>query len=944
MEKPILDPEEWIVSFNDVKQLYFSVSGRLIKWAIFGALAAILFCGNMGVEYKAEASFKEGVERSHSESFFKELIAGVSQPNQPQATSIMKSYQVLKPLVEKMGLQVVPAQSEWVVSRWIRQFKDTWRAERGGSVPDIDSFGFADVCYHEEISLPIHIVFSDREQFSVYDERKKFELAKGKIGQAVLIDEPPARFTLKKVPKYLKKGCRYPFYIHNWVSAAAPLCKKIKIKNDKDNKSIINISIANRDRHLAAQIINELMDQYQSYLKRDFESVAKDQLAYLEGKQEQIFDKMERLFDQHTAYLANNLEENGYIGLDQESQSLLVPHQQMHNKILSLDVELSRLDQMEKEGQVIGVAEEGPFASGIHQIVHRIHDLKQQRDLIELSLAQVSEVALKERRDELKEVRDHRFAVERLIQEIDNGSEISSFDFNQGLYLWAKGLNDPEEKEDLAQYLENYSRLLSLREKMLQERFFYGNLTPTELEGIDLSSARGLFLEYNGKLDAAEAMIRHYSQFKKEISNPNFDLSSLSSVLRDPLCQKIITEASALSVRLKDDKHHSAKESERWKEEIALHRKILGDQLDQLSLVEELNADLIRQKMMGLQKVSLDCINRLLSVLNEQVWDAVKERRQTLLLEKMLLKEKMAGIRTSLAAILPEKWRFEKWLNIKTSMVSKVMETVTEVVESKSLSNHLHRVESKPLDIALTPTAPNPPGFYTVICLGAFVFPFLVFSFVLINQLLKGFPITLEKLKALHLPVLGPISAFCDGPLVGIPSGPDLDLLRNVSIFAEGAKVVGIIAGDGPDYSYALGENLARRQAKSIVIRCDFLSKFRAEETPGILQIWKSEIGELPIRKGKGFDYILAGGFTPFGTEIVQSQQFTKLLDILKKNYDWVFLYFRSPLSSAESVAALRLCEKAVVTVAGERIEELTPFIHWGYDEDRCRLTFITRT
>jgi hypothetical protein len=213
-----------------------------------------------------------------------------------------------------------------------------------------------------------------------------------------------------------------------------------------------------------------------------------------------------------------------------------------------------------------------------------------------------------------------------------------------------------------------------------------------------------------------------------------------------------------------------------------------------------------------------------------------------------------------------------------------------------------------------------------------------------IRQILKGFPISLEKLKALRLPVLGPISPFCDGPAVETPTGSDLDLLRQIALFAEGGKVVSLIGGLGPDYSYALGENLSRMSAKSIVLRCDFHAKFRKEDAPGLLQVWKGEIGELPIRKGKGFDFITAGGYSPFGAEIVQSHNFTQFIDLLKQKYDWVFLLFRAPLHSAESLAALRLCDKALVTVSGEQTEELTPFVDWAYHENDCRLTFITRS
>jgi hypothetical protein len=198
-----------------------------------------------------------------------------------------------------------------------------------------------------------------------------------------------------------------------------------------------------------------------------------------------------------------------------------------------------------------------------------------------------------------------------------------------------------------------------------------------------------------------------------------------------------------------------------------------------------------------------------------------------------------------------------------------------------------------------------------------------------------------DKLRALRFPLLGKLSSFCDGPAVDVPSTPDLETLRNMARFSEGAKVISLIGGMGPDYSYALGENLARRCAKSIVVRCNFLSKCRPEDAPGILQIWNSEIGELPIRKGKGFDYITAGGYTPFGTEIIQSNQFKELIEQLKNHYDWVFLYFSTPLTSAEVFTSLTLCEKAIVTVCGERTEELTPFIQWGYDASNIRVQFV---
>ncbi len=908
---------------------------QLLRWAFLGGIAFYLYFGNTDVVYEATASFKEGIERVSSESFFKELIGGIGQVVQPQTASLMKSNRVLKPLAEKLGCQIQPKIQEWKLAKLFRRYKESLRAERGGALKEVDSFVFGNVHYEKEESFPFQIVFFNEEEYAVFDEHKKEKLTSGKLNNPCVLAAEEFSFTLKKAPHSLKLNQFYPFVAHPWISAVGDLKGRIKIKNDKDNASILILSAAHRDRYFAAEIVNELIHEYQAYLKREYDTVAIAQLAYLEGKQEQIASKMDQLFDQHIDYLGKNLDSSGFIGLDQEVQSLMGPYHQMYDKLLSIDVELKRLDERENSSIV-----EGNFLS--QGFVQKIQELKQQRDLIELSFAKYAEPILANRTSELKEIREARLSLEKLSCEFSQGKELAASDIGPELGAWAKMALEPEEKEDLAEYLAKTARLLSMREKMEQARFFHGKDVPEELNGIDLASARSLFLEYNNKLDAVEATLRHYAQLKAKIPDPHFDLASLSTVLSDALSQKIIGSVSDFEMQLKDEKHYSAKEEKRWQSEIALQRKILVDHLDQLVKVEELSATLMRDKMSALQRVSLDCINQQISVLQEQIHDALKEKKKALSMEKEILTKKMGEISALLAKVMPEKWRFEKWLEIKTAMVSKVMETVTEVVESKTMTNQLHHVESKPLDLAFVPTVPLSSHLRQMFYLGALVFPTLIFSFAFIRRLLKGFPADFEKLKAIHFPLLGEISPFCDGPLVETFCGKDLELLRNMALFGEEAKVIGLIGGKGPDYSYAFAENLARRNIKSVILRCDFLSKMSQEDAPGILHICKEEAFP-SIRQGKGFDYIPAGGYTPFGLEMIQSEPFQKLLSSMKKNYDKVFLLFKGSLSSVESQAALRLCEKAIVTVSSEQIEELTPFIHWGYDGDNCRITFITR-
>lgn len=939
------DPNERIFTWSDVKRLYIRLRKRLYRWALAGALFSFLCFGIRTPGYKVEASFKEGVEKGDSAGALKELLGGVSlAAQQPQAASLMKSRQVLKALVQKLGLNVTFPRTGWLLPKVIRRYRDNLRAERGLPLNDLDPFVFQDVLYEQQEPLSLSLRFLDEEHFIVHTGDKQGELARAVLGAEVELPELAVKFTLLKAPQGLKSGVYYSFTIDHWLPAAEGLKKSLNIASDKLNKSIYDIAVVNRDRHLAVRILNTLMEEYQKYLKREYDQLAREQLNYLENKQGQLYAKLGGLLDENVDYLARNIEKNGFLNATQESDSFLLSYQQMHDKSQLIEVELARLDSLEKPGKTVPLMEEGYLASGIRQLFEKIQELKQQRDLLELSLCQFNQEFVSLQRGEIQEVRQRRLAVEALLSEVDGGGQlVAGLDIHPGLVHWAKAVRTPDEQEDFAEYLENYARLLSLRENMLQERLFYGADGPSELQGIDSATARALFVEYNNKLDAAQAKLKNYAEFKKEIERPQFELATLSSFLTDPLSEKIISDATLLGLKVKDEKYHSSKEGKRHTEEIGLQKKILSDHLDQLAKVEELNASLIREKMRGLQKINLEAINQQISVLHEQANDSIKERRKALSQEKNILQKRMKELRSQTVS-LPEKWRLEKWLELKTETTSRIMETVTEVVESKTIAHHLHHVESKPLDKAILPRGPVSPLLKFKILVGAFLFPFLFFFFALLRQIWIGFPTSLEKMQALRLPSLGSISAFCDGPAVELTSGPDLELLRKLVLFTDNSRVIALLSGVGPDYSYALGENFARIAKKSIVLRCDFLSKFRKEDGPGLLQIWKGELGDLPIRKGKGFDYISAGGYTPFGAEILQSPRFTQLVELLKKNYDQVFLLLRSPLSSTESAAILRHSEKAIVTVSGEKIEELTPFILWAYHEDRCRLTFVAHS
>lgn len=938
--KPLEECEERIFTLSDIRRFFQKKRKKIFQIALLGGVATFSFCLLKAPKYQITATFKEGNENKSSEGVLKEMLFSAGGTLQAQAAVIMKSYQVLKPLISRLGLQAAVPRQEWSVFKACRRIRDNLKANKGQHLDEPDNFIFRDVIYEEEKGLSFFLRFDNATHFVVFDHNKK-KVADGALGKEVCLSE--AQFMIQKTPENLRLHRLYPLHISSWIPIADSLRNMLKITSQKLNKSIYDIVCLHRSRFRGVELVNELMAEYQHYLKESHDQLSRAQIDYLDKRQEELFQKVSENFKEYADYLAYNLGEKGFANLREGLDSFLMPYQELERKRFSIDVELSRLEQSEEEENKIAFMGENRF---LIEIFKDIGELKQQRDLLELSLYDQERYPFKIKQEELKEIRSQKETSKKLFDAVLQNKEIdSSFDPGFSLSSWAKNLQmaTGEERKDFASYLENHIRLLSLQEKMLQERFFHNETIPLEFEGIDLETARKLFVEYNQRLDGCEAAMRSLAQLQEEIELPQFEISSLSTVLRDPLSQKLIVQAGELAIRLKDENHHSEKEGRRWQEELNLQKKFLKDHLEQLFKVEELNTSLMREKIVGLQKISLDCINRQISVLREQARDVVKERKETLLSEKALIDEKAIEMRTSMTN-LPEQWHREKWLDLKTKMGISVMETITQIVESKTIGHHLHHIESKPLDLAVLPGGPLSPHLYRMAFLGALLAGLGFFFFSLISRILRGFPSSFEKLRAMRFPLLGKLSPLCDGPKLDVVAGEDLETLRRLSLFLEKspqAKVVALLAGKGPDYSYALMENLARRSFRSLVIRCDFRAKYQDEDLPGLLQFYNGEIAKPPIRSQNGFDVLMAGGFTPYGMELIQSKTFEDLIEKFKAKYDAIFLLFRSPLDQAESKAALRVCEKVIVTVSEEPTEILTPFIDWAYHEEDNRLTFI---
>ncbi len=916
-----------LCSLQDVIELFYRKKKILLRLCGVGALSAFFFLCLKEPAYLIEASFKEQAEVSGSDGrdLVKQLFSGSSPSSASQTQSLMMSRTVLRSVVEKLGLQA-ELRSGSLGMRGIRRVANIIRAERRRPLDCLELFRFRDVFYEGEKPLDLTFFFNDPTHFDLFEGEKK--LASGTVGAPLSFTD--GRLTLETVPKILKVHKKYIIRLRPWLEVVQLLRKKIRIVAQKFNPSLYDLTYLTQDREGGILLLNELMAQLQNYLRQDHHLFAEQQLSYLSRRQQELFSQFEEELKAQASYQSQRLADRGCLHLSQELQVFLTSHLQMREKLLALDFEMRQIE----EGRIL--QERSPLSERLKPMYAELSEWEKQKDLLEVSLAsspflQDPDAAgrhLEQLREEKKKAKER---LEQLQGKI--------FDADSLAMGWAKNIQRADAQDSLAHWI----KILSAREKIAEERLFCKSAPPSEFEGIDWEASRALYKDSLRRLDESKVQLHAVEQALQQVQLEDAELGCLASSLKDPASQQLIASADAIYRQLKEDKYCSVKETSRWKEDLALQRRLFKEHLEQMAEVEKIHAAVLHEKLEMLQQIGLDCLHRHISLLQEAIQEEIAKRRLELSEEKQLLEQQMADLRSQLAS-LPEKWYGEQLFELKSKSHQMIMEAVVQLVETKTISHHLHQIGSKPVDAALSSFLPIFPYASLTLCLGSLLFSGCYFFSSLLKEAARGFSMNGEKLRQLGLPFSGFLSSSSDGSCLEHLFGTDIETLRSVCLFADGlpqARVIGLLGGSGPDFSFPLAELMSRLGKKVCLVRADFSKTFREKDLPGLLQILEGQVFQIPLRSAKGFDYLPSGGYSPFGTELLQSASFFSLLDQLKADYDLIFLYLCSPLEFSESKAALKVCDKAVIFLQGEPIDLLTPFISWAYDEEHSRLTFI---
>jgi len=951
-----MNEEERVICLKDIKGLYLRIRKKMIYSAALSSLCLTAIFLFMPVKFPVEATFKESKE-SPSLSL-KEILGSYSKiTSEAQAADIMKSRTILTRVIHKLGLQA-ESNDHMFLNKAFHLLRDNLQAQFGAIVQNPDTFILEDVIYIGEKKKSYLLTFKNAHEFSLSDRKGKVQIS-GTVDQKVEVED--LSFIVKSPPNSLIFDKSYSLLFLPLQKVIEDLQEDIRIVKNKNNKSLFKLKYPHRDKLLAARIIDALMLSYQDYLQEEHEKITTAQLEYLEKRQDHLNGKLEVALNEHVSYLRENLSQSGFFSLDQEMQTLLTPHINGIEKMRLLELEEKRLNDFERG--TISYVNESPIREEIVGLEKEREMLQSEKDLLGLSLhfhdspspklvgsgkadltSQMKKISDEKdslftsdmhlkKVEELKKIRIDLEEADRVFQTILSGKRPNKFLQND----MKEGLSD----QNLKRYMEDYIRVLSIKEKTLTDRFYYSDEISPEFEGIDLSTAKSLYVSYNNKLDKVQSEVEHLEFIKEQLKDPIFETTSLSAVLHDPISQSIISKISNTSHLLKDEKNISEKEKIRFSNEVALQKSFLENHLLEMLGIQLINADLFKHKIRSLQKIRLDRISQRLSILDKQIADHLASRKRTLNFEKKLLEKNAQELKHQMLS-LPEKWRLENLLKLKVDIGSKMMEALTQVVESKTISQHLHQIQSKPLDRALIPIKPILPNLFLYTLLGAILGFMGVFFYWVFKSILHGFPLSKDTLLSYKKHCSGDITDRCDGREVEHISDTDLETLRKMVLFLtleKTVQTVSLISGYGPNYSYTLANLLAKRGLKILLIQCTFQARYSKSDVPGILGYINNEVKQAPIRKENSFDLITSGGTTRFGAEVIGSDKFKKILDEFKNNYDLVIINSKALPALAEAKVLQNLVDRSIITVKHETADDLRDYLQ---TEKSKHLSFIT--
>lgn len=849
MEKEKFINHPYTVTFSDfIKVIKRSSQKIFIISILFGILGA-LFAMNKHPSYQIKASFKERdlAKSNLDSSSIGVLFGGNNSEKQAEATTWMSSHNYLKELVKNMSLHGTITPKNQSFFQRIERMKENLIVElayllrkKTPGITDKPYYYFlTEVSYDKETPSSFDVTFLENDRYLVQDSFGH-RIGNGEIGKNFSFGD--ISFTINRNEKVDPKENLFKINLSSPDASAKELSSLIKFENSTKDKELILLEAYYPDRHIGANLINNLMKIYKKNKAKEQQRISQEQLYYLENKQSQAGILLQEALSAYAAEQSQDVLNNGFLTSDKALEFLAASQQEQHRRLLAIDLEIKRLNKVLAEGYV---HYDRYHADGdpaiINNLLMEIRKLNQQQDSIKLSL------------------------------------------------------------QDSKTNLEN--------EK--------------EFTGIDLSIARELFIHYNHELNQTEALTIKLKWVLENLQDPKFELNSLMSELTDPISSKIITDYSALLLKLQDLHNLSNKEQERIKEELLRQRAFFEMHVKQTLQISELTIDLLKSKTNSLNRVTLTLIQQQIVLLEKQLKNYISDRIQNLIHESQVIDDHLKKL-TKDMALIPQKKISEQLVQQKLDQIRDFGREIAHIVESKNITDNLEIVQSTTVDHAIAPLFPKYPKILLTTFLGSLFGLFLSSVYLFCKDAYNGLQASEENLEEINLHVSGTLSKKFSNEKNGQLQDRDLAVIRKISnqlVYTNQNNVL-IIGAENAFLAKQLIMLIHKKGMRPFYLPLNF-DKIDRHGEKGLLQYLEGHIDYPDLYKEDYYETLYIGGISRYSTELICSERFKALLKNLCEQYECVVAYSNTKPTSAEAESIIPLFNNICVNLKEETIENL---------------------
>lgn len=885
--------EDFLLTFSDILRILKKNRHRILIGSLAFAFFAFLYGVTRPIEYQAYATFKEKGKSQLGLSQSLSALLLNAEVNDSDALMMMKSRKLVEQLVKSLGLQVVLSKKEFTFSVLpLQTIKQNLLIEYALlKKPNIPVIKDQNIdLYAKDVTYHGEIPFELQITFQSDDDFEIFNHNGNKLGEGSL----GAPFFIEGIQATLMRenspGSSYRGIRQNYLLTFLPLGGTAQTISKR-----FFIESDRSDKNLL-KITYKHGNRHQAVSHIN---------ALMDLYQEHIIKEHQRTCALQIEYLQNRQQE-----MDMQLQEIMKNHAQ----------ELS--SNLNSTGFV-------DYGTAMNFLTNNQHQFKQKLQALDLEI--------------------------QWLHQAQNEGKLSYDTFNSTINSEVNNLLSKEirslrhEADSLEIALRKSQSNLQVPEDILIAK----HSSFSEFQGIDLQTAKELYLNYSKELNDLESKSAQQQFIINQINDPEFEISSLSTVLVDPISTEMISKATQLIISLKDHENLTQKEQERLKAGLSMHKEFFIIHLSQAVQLMDLRQRLMKEKIEALQRVNLSLIQEQISLLENQMTEQISRRLASLKLEKALYDQNLAELRTEMAT-LPRKWVSEQLIKQQMEINQNMIEEISKLVESKNLTSNLEKIQSAPVDLPITPIHPQSPHLFLITFLGTVAGAFLSFSWVLVKSVTQGVEASAENLCLAKQHVSGKLTkeyaSVSNVPMLD----SDLNTLRRLIAFITSndlkktntsqacqGELLLLLINKGPNYSMNLAELMFKMGLKILVINLSFDAQGKYSNESGLLQYLEGSVKQPVIINTKSYDFMPAGGISRHGNELIASNSFRDLIENLRKQYDWIIASSTVSPQAAEAEHLLELFPYAAISVMGESLQQLRNCISHAHGSEKHFITFV---